>query len=61
MGDIAEVEGNDVGDQADDEGSCYKGGFGGVVGNVGDGPESLLGSLRLVVSQILNEERNGSW
>lgn len=50
MSDIAEVEGNDVGDQADDEGSDYKGDFGGVVGNVRDGPESLLGSLRLVVS-----------
>lgn len=48
MGDIAEVEGNDVGAQADDGGSDYKGDFGGVVGDVGDGPESLLGVLRLV-------------
>lgn len=50
VGDIAEVEGNDVGGQANDEGSDYKGDFGGVVGDVGDGPESLLGGLRLVVS-----------
>lgn len=50
MGDIAEVEGNDVGGQANYEGSGNKGDFGGVVGDVRDGPESLLGVLRLVVS-----------
>lgn len=43
MHDIAEVEGNDVGGQADDGGSYDKGDFGGVVGDVGDGPESLMG------------------
>lgn len=43
MNDIAEVEGNDIGCHADDGGRDYEGDFGGVVGDVGDGPESLLG------------------
>lgn len=43
LNDIAEVEGNYIGCQADDGGNDYKGDFGGVVGDFGDGPESLLG------------------
>lgn len=50
LGDVAEVEGDDVSCWADGEGSNYKGDFSSVVGDVGDGPESLLVVLRLLVS-----------